>query len=317
MLRYTVNRFLQAIPALIGVSVITFILLHVVPGTPAQVMLGQHYTAARAAALDHRLGLDKPLIVQYLVWVENLARWRLGYSYTYDLPVASLIALNLPHTLVLVGVSIMFAHLFAIGLGTLQGYYRNSVFDYIVTVVNYFFYAMPGFWFGIVLIEIFSIGLGIFPSGGITNPAAPVQTFGSYVAHLILPASALAVTSMAGWARYMRSTVIEATEQDYVRTARAKGLSEGRVMFIHVLRNSVLPLITLLGLSLPNLFAGALVTEDVFNYPGMGLLFWNASLERDYPVLLAIIMLLGAITIGGNFLADILYGLVDPRIQYG
>jgi peptide/nickel transport system permease protein len=312
-----VHRLLQAIPSLLGISVVSFILLHSVPGTPAQVMLGEHYTAARAAALNHELGLDRPLVIQYLVWLNNLAHLNFGFSYAYDMPVSQLIAQNLPHTLVLVGLSIMFAHLFALILGTVQAYFQNSRFDHVATVINYFFYAMPSFWLGIVLIEVFAIDLGLLPSGGITDPALPVQTFGSYLAHLVLPAGALAITSMAGWARYMRSAVIETQSQDFVRTARSKGLTEWRVVFVHVVRNSILPLITLFGLSLPGLFAGALVVEDVFNYPGMGLLFWNASLERDYPTLLAIIVMLGFLTIVGNLVADILYSLVDPRIQYG
>ena len=316
MFKYTIQRILQAIPAMIGVSIISFGLLHIVPGSPVQVMLGQHYTAARAAALENSLGLNKPLPVQYLIWFWNLLHLNLGFSYEYNMPVWELIKINLPHTLVLVAIAILLAHIFALLLGTVQGYYRNSAFDYIVTVINYFFYAMPGFWLGIILIEIFAITLGVLPSGGISNPLQPDQTFWQYVSHLILPAGTLAITSIAGWARYMRSAVIDTLSQDYIRTARSKGLTERRVVIIHVLRNSLLPLITLFGLSIPGLFAGALVIEEVFNYPGMGLLFWNAATNRDYPILLGVVMFLGLITITGNLIADLLYSVVDPRIQY-
>jgi peptide/nickel transport system permease protein len=316
VLVFVLRRFFQAIPTLLGVSILSFLLLHIVPGSPVQVLLGQHYTPARAAALAHSLGLDKPLIVQYGIWLWNAVHLNFGYSYDYNLPVWTLITQNLPHTLVLVGISIMLAHLGALVLGMIQGYYRNSIFDYVVTTVNYFFYSMPSFWLGIILIEIFAIGLNILPAGGITNPLNPHPSFGLYVQHLVLPCATLILVSMAAWARYMRSAVIETLTQDYIRTARAKGLSEFTVMGIHVLRNSVLPLITLFGLSLPTLFAGALFVEEIFNYPGMGLLFWTAAINRDYPVLLGVVMLLGFLTVVGNLIADILYGVVDPRIQY-
>lgn len=314
--RYIVRRILEAIPSLLGVSIVSFIMLHIVPGNPVRLLLGQRWTPYRAAILTRNLGLNKPLYQQYLVWLWHALHGNFEFSYVYEKPVFTLIWQALPHTLELVALAIMFAHLFAILIGTIQAYYANSWFDQILTVVLYFFYAMPTFWIAILVIEFFAISLGWFPSGGITNPANPDPNFWSYIYHLVLPSMTLIIITLAGWARYMRSSMRETLLQDYVRTARSKGAGEFRVLFVHALRNSVLPLITLFGLSIPTLLGGALVIEEIFNYPGMGLLYWNAANDRDYPVLLAIIVFLGTITILGNLVADLLYGLVDPRISY-
>jgi peptide/nickel transport system permease protein len=314
--RYILRRILEAIPSLLGVTVISFILLHIVPGNPVRLLLGNHWTPYRARILARNLGLNKPLYMQYLIWLWKALHGNFQYSYVYDQPVTSLILQALPHTLELVVLAVMLAHLTAVLIGTIQAYYANSVFDQVVTVLLYFFYAMPTFWLGILVIELFAIHLGWFPSGGITNPDNPNPNFWSYVYHLVLPVLTLMITSMAGWARYMRSSMRETLVQDYIRTARSKGAGEFRVLFVHALRNSVLPLITLFGLSLPALLGGALVVEEIFDYPGMGLLYWNAANSRDYPVLLAIIVFLGIVTILGNLIADLLYALVDPRISY-
>jgi len=316
MSRYIARRILEAIPSLLGVSIVSFIMLHIVPGNPVRLLLGQRWTPYRAAILSRNLGLNKPLYQQYLIWLWNALHGNFEYSYVYEKPVFTLIWQALPHTLILVALAIMVAHICAVIIGTIQAYWANSWFDQVMTVILYFFYAMPSFWIAIIVIELFAISLGWFPSGGITNPANPDPGLWSYVYHLILPAMTLIITTLAGWARYMRSSMRETLVQDYVRTARSKGAGELRVLFIHALRNSILPLITLFGLSLPALFGGALVIEEIFNYPGMGLLYWNAANDRDYPVLLAIIVFLGTITILGNLVADLLYGLVDPRISY-
>lgn len=316
MLRFVIRRLMEAIPAFVGICVITFVLLHLIPGGPAQVALGPHYSAARVAQVDRALGLDRPIWVQFAIWFKNLVRGNLGTSYTYNEPVLRVILQALPTTLELVGSSIVIAHILAIVLGTLQGYYRGTWFDHALTTVTFFFYSMPTFWLGILMVLFFAIDLGWFPSGGISNPSAIHPGLGSLIDHMVLPVTSLTLVTLAGWMRYMRSSMADALVQDYVRTARAKGLSELRVVFKHALRNSLLPLITLLGLSLPSLFAGALVLEEVFNVPGMGLVFWTAAYQRDYPVLLGITVIVGALTILGNLLADILYSLVDPRIQY-
>lgn len=316
MALYITRRILEAIPSLLGITLISFILLHIVPGSPVRLLLGQHYTPARAAALARNFGLNRPLYQQYVLWLWHAVHGNFGFSYVYNEPVLHLINLALPHTLELVSVAIVVAHIVSVLLGSLQAYYADSAFDRIVTVMTYFFYAMPGFWIGILMIELFSITLGWFPSGNYVSPLLTHPGIWNYLYHLVLPALTLIITAVAGWARYMRSSMRETLIMDYIRTARAKGTSEFRMLFVHALRNSVLPLITLFGLSLPGLFAGAIVIEEIFSYPGMGLLYWTATNTRDYPILLALIVMFGALTIAGNLIADILYSLVDPRIQY-
>lgn len=314
--RFVVRRFLQAIPALWGISVISFVLVHIVPGGPAQAMLGPRATPLRIAAVNRQFGLNKPLWQQYTNWLWQLLHGNLGVSYFYNETVWHLIAVNMPRTLAIVGLGVLIAHILSIILGSIQAYYRDTKFDYMMTALTYFFYSMPVFWPGILFIIIFSIDLGWFPSGGLSSALNSNPGFGSWVAHTTLPVFTLVLTTVAGWGRYMRTTMVDTLVQDYVRTARSKGLSEFIVVIKHALRNSVLPLITLLGFSLPNLFSGALLIEVVFNYPGMGLLFWNAAMQRDYPIILGVVVITGVLTILGNLLADILYSLVDPRIQY-
>lgn len=311
-----VRRVLEAIPTLLGVTVISFIMIHIVPGNPVRILLGNHYTLERAAVLSKELGLNKPLWIQYFIWLGNILHGNFGFSYVYDKPVAHLILQALPHTLIIVVVSILAAHLFAVFLGSVQAYYQDSIFDQIATVINYLFYSMPSFWLGVLLIIVFSINLHWLPSGGIVSSQVSNPGFGDWVRHLILPVGSLFLISVAGWARYMRSSMRESLLQDYVRTARMKGANEFRVVFVHALRNSILPLITMFGLSLPTLLGGALFIEEIFNYPGMGLLYWDAVNSRDYPIIMAITVFLGIVTVLGNLIADILYGIVDPRIQY-
>ncbi len=316
MIKYIIRRILQSIPTVFGVTLLSFLLIHMVPGSPVRILLGNHYTPLRAAELSKTLGLNKPLWEQYLIWLGNIVRGNFGFSYTYDKSVVSLMFQALPHTIVIVVVAVMLAHVFAVFLGSVQAYFENTKFDQIATVINYFFYSMPTFWLAVLLVIFFSIDLPWLPSGGIVNTQLSNPGFGDWISHLILPVGALFLVSVAGWARYMRSSMREALLQDYVRTARMKGAHEFRVIFVHALRNSILPLITLFGLSLPSLLSGALFVEEVFNYPGMGLLYWDAVNSRDYPIIMGITVFIGLVTVLGNLIADILYSLVDPRIQY-
>jgi peptide/nickel transport system permease protein len=316
MPKFILRRALEAIPTLLGITLISFILIHLVPGSPVRILLGQHYTVARAHALTKELGLDKPLWEQYLIWLGKIVRGNFGYSYVYNQSVVSLMLQALPHTVAIVTLAILGAHVFSVFIGSVQAYYQNSWLDRVVTIVNYFFYSMPNFWLGILLVIFFAIDLKWFPTGGIVNPKISHPGFLDWLHHVILPVATLFVVTIAGWARFMRSSMREALLQDYVRTARMKGATEFRVVFVHALRNSIIPLITLLGMSLPVLLAGALFIEEIFNYPGMGLLYWHAVNERDYPIILGITVFLGLFTVAGNFLADLLYALIDPRIQY-
>lgn len=317
MLRYIVKRIIEAIPSLLGISIVSFVLLHIVPGNPVLIMLGKNYTPARAAAVSAELGLNHPLWEQYFIWLGHLAQGNLGISYTYNLPVTQVILRAMPNSLSLVLFATIFAQLIAIIIGTVQAYFENSLGDNITTVLTYFFYSMPSFWLSIILIMAFAVNMHWFPTGGVVNPQDSNPGFLDWLHHLLLPAITLTVIQLAGWSRFMRSSVRDTLLQDYVRTARAKGLREGSVMWRHVIRNSIIPQITLFGLSFPGLFAGALFLEEIFNYPGMGLLYWNAVNGLDYPIILGVTMLLGALVIFGNLIADILYSLVDPRISFG
>lgn len=316
MFKFVLQRLIQSIPSMIGVTIIGFFLVHIVPGGPAQAMLGPKATPLRIAQINREFGLNKPLPVQYIHWLGQLLQGNLGVSYYYNESVWSLIMTNMPRTLSIVGIGIVIAHVVSILLGSVQAYFHDTKFDYVMTALTYFFYSMPYFWLGIIIILIFSINLGWFPSGGLSNPLNPNPGFGSWAAHTTLPVLTLVLGTVAGWGRYMRTSMTEHLVQDYVRTARAKGLKESVVVLKHALRNSVLPLITLLGFALPSLFSGVLLIEVIFNYPGMGLLFWDAANQRDYPIIMGVVVITGFLTIIGNLLADLLYGLVDPRIQY-
>ena len=316
MLNYVLRRLLEAIPTLIGITVITFVLAHLVPGNPALVMLGPHATPHKVAVLTHQLGLDKPLPIQYLDWLWMVLHGNLGVSYYQNLPVTTLIEQATPRTLAIVGIGTLIADIVSIVQGIYQAHVKASFMDNLITVVAYFLYSMPVFWLAVLMVIWFSIDLPWFPPGGIQDPGQTVVTFGSWVAHITLPVVTIVIASVAFWGRFMRSSVIETLIQDYIRTARAKGVTEYVVLMRHAFRNSLLPLITLIGFSIPGLFAGALVIEMVFNYPGLGLLFWQAALQRDYPIAFGITLIIGILTILGNLLADVLYAVADPRIRY-
>jgi len=314
--RLVLRRAVEATPTLLLLTFLSFVLIHIVPGGPATAMLGDQATPELVAQINHALGLDKPLGVQYLIWLGHLLRGDFGYAYTYHETVLRLIITNLPRTLTLVVTAIAISHLIAIAVGIYQATHRNSWLDHVLTGAVYFLYSMPSFWLGIILVSIFAYKTGWLPAGGITNPTDAHPSLGARAVHLVLPVATLVLLTVAGWSRYVRSSMIEALVQDYIRTAEAKGVSRGRLLVRHAFKNALLPLITLVGLSLPILFSGAVIIETVFNYPGMGLLFWDAAGSRDYPVLLGIVVIVGVLTVLGNLLADVLYGWADPRIQY-
>ncbi|MGA7173262.1 MAG: ABC transporter permease [Candidatus Dormiibacterota bacterium] len=312
MIGYLIRRILQSFIVLIGVTIITFILLHLLPGNPVAAILGPRATAADIASLTKQLGLNRPLPVQYLLWLWNLAHFNLGYSYKFTASVDSLLAQRLPNTLLLVGTSTVLAILVAVPLGVLQSVRRNKPDDYAMTGLSFVFYSMPTFWLGILLIIAFSATIHWFPAEA---PQAQNSLF-SQLNGLVLPVVTLALVTMALFSRYMRSSMLENLVQDYVRTARAKGVSNRAVLFRHVLRNALLPLLTLIGLSIPGIVSGAVVVETVFNYPGMGYLFFLAAQDDDFPVLLGVTVVVALATVLGSLVADILYAVADPRIRY-
>jgi peptide/nickel transport system permease protein len=309
---FMVRRFGQAVIVVIGVTVVTFILLHLLPGSTVRAILGPRATPVAIHQLTVELGLNKPIPVQYVIWLNNLVHLNLGYSYKLDQPVISLLGQRIPRTLFLVGSSLILAILLAIPLGILQAVRRNKPDDYVMTGLSFIFYSMPTFWLGLLLISLFSATLNWLPS------EAPQDQLGifSQLNGMILPVATLTLVTVALFSRYMRSSVLEQTVQDYVRTARAKGLTSRQVLFRHVLRNALIPVITLVGLSLGGILSGAVVVEYVFNYPGMGLLFFQAALDDDFPVLLGVTVVVAIATVVGNLIADVLYAVIDPRIRY-
>jgi peptide/nickel transport system permease protein len=312
MTLYVVRRILQSVVVVLVVVVVVFALTRVLPGGPARAILGPRATTIQIANFNRIYGLDQPIPTQFLDYVGGLGRADLGFSYKRNQSVSTLIREYLPVTLVLMGISTAIAILVAIPVGMVQAWRRGRPVDHAFTGILFVFYSTPVFWLGLILITVFSSNLGWLPSGG---PQGGLATYASQLSTLILPVATLALVTIALFSRYLRSAMIESLVQDYVRTARAKGASMSRVMLRHVLPNSLLSSITLLGLSIPYIFSGALIVEELFNYPGMGLLFWNAAVSRDYPVVIGVALVVALATVLGNMLADLLYAVVDPRIR--
>ena len=315
MIGFLIRRLLQAVIVLLLVTMITFILLRAIPGNVAIAILGP--TAYRnpqtIAQFDATYGFNKPWFGQYFLWLGHLVRGNLGYSWKLNQSVASLLGSHLPKTIILVGISTIIALLVAIPIGVWQAVRRNKAVDYTFTGISFLFYAAPSFFVGTVLIMIFADQLHIFgaegPQGGLVSDFTDWKD-------LTLPVATLALITFALFSRYMRSSTLDNITEDYVRTARAKGASERRVLIRHVLRNSLIPIATLIGLNLPLIVSGALITESVFNYPGMGYLFYQAAQQQDYPTLLGVLVVVAIATVAGSLLADIAYAVLDPRVRY-
>lgn len=316
MSTFIARRLLLAVPTLIGVTLLAFLLIHLAPGGPVSALAGEKATPAQIAALTHQLGLDKPLPIQYAAWLGSLLHGDLGYSYGQQQPVVQLIAQRLPQTLLLMTLAILLSITIAVPLGVYQAYRAGSGFDRGASIAVFVAWSMPTFWFGTLLIALFAVTLRWFPVGGLQTIDTPAFDPPSRLAHLILPVCTLAIVSVAGWSRYIRGSVAEQLREDYTRTAVAKGLPLRAVLFRHTLRNALIPFVTLLGGSLPALFGGAVITEQIFAYPGMGQLFWQSAINRDYATLLGITVLTGVLVIAGNLLSDVLYGVIDPRVRY-
>lgn len=316
MSTFIIRRLLLAIPVLIGVTIITFLLIHIAPGGPALALAGEKATPAQIATITHELGLDRPWPQQYAIWLGALLHGDLGFSYIRQQPVLTLIGQRLPQTMLLMGCALLVSVLFAVPLGVYQAYRRNSAFDRAASAAVFMAWSMPTFWFGTILIAVFAVTLRWLPVGGLQTIDTTAFDWPSRIAHLVLPAATLAIVSMAGWSRYIRGSMVEQLREDYTRTAVAKGLPQSRVLFRHTLRNALIPFITLLGGTIPALFGGAVITEQIFAYPGMGQLFWQSAIDRDYSTLLGMTVITAVLVVLGNLLADVLYGVVDPRVRY-
>jgi peptide/nickel transport system permease protein len=326
MFQYMTRRLIQAIPILIGVSIIVFLIVYAAPGDPTDRFRTPRVPPAQIEALIRSYGLDKPLPEQYLAWVTTFFQvWKpeaWGYSFQDGLPVLQKVMNRLPATFLLMGVSLIITVILAIPIGILAAVRQYSWTDKIITTTATIGYALPSFllgtyvlWLGGVLIEQWSggaIGFPLFGMESLGKRGDPLDV----AWHMVLPVTALVILGVASWSRYMRSSMLDVLHQDYVRTARAKGLPRRKVIYKHALRNALIPIVTLLGLSIPVLIAGAAITETIFTWPGLGSMYIEAVRLLDYPVILALVMLTGMFVIMGNLLADLLYGLVDPRIKY-
>lgn len=314
MTGYLLRRVGQAFLVVVIVSIVTFVLSRLLPGDPARAILGLRATPAQVKAFTEARGYDEPLVVQYGLYVSRLLHGDLGFSYALNQDVSELIAQRLPPTVLLLGLAALVAVVLAVPLGLLQAIRRNHPVDYVVTGASFVFYSMPSFWLGLLLITVFAVNLSLFP------PGAPQGSTADVLANpqgLVLPVATLALVTLAEFSRYMRSSALDNLGEQYVNTARSKGASERHVLYHHVLRNSLVPIVTLLGLRLPHVLNGALITEGVFNYPGIGRLFWNATQMQDYPVLLGVTLVVAIGTVAGSLIADIVYAVLDPRVRYG
>jgi peptide/nickel transport system permease protein len=313
VVRYLITRLGQALIVVVLVTIIAFLILHLLPGGVARATLGKDATLDQLAAFNHANGYDKPWFQQYILYVGRLLHGNLGYSYQLNQSVLAAIGQRLPKTMVLSLLSTLLAIVVAIPLGVVQAVRRNKLADYTITSLSLLAYATPIFFMGLMLIILFSQTWPILP------PEAPQGfTVGEVLADpagLVLPVVTLAIVTVATYSRYVRSSMVDNLNENYVRTARSKGLPEWRVVLVHTLRNGLFPIIGLLGMYLPALFSGALVVESLFNFPGMGQLFWQAALKRDYPILLGVTLIISIATVVGSLIADLLYAAADPRVR--
>ncbi len=308
-----------------GITIISFFIIHLAPGEPISPMadFNPKFTPEMRERLRAQYGLDKPLYVQYLKWMKGLLTLDLGRSFAPDRrPVWDKIKERLPVTLLINVLSLLIIFFVAIPLGVASAVHEGSLFDRLTTVLVFIGYAMPGFWLALLLMMLFGIKLHILPISGLHsligyNQMSLLQKILDWTKHLILPLFVSAFGGLAGLSRFMRSSMLEVLRQDYITTARAKGLPERVVIYKHALRNALLPVITILGLSIPGLVGGSVIFESIFSIPGIGQLMWQAVMARDYPVIMGNLVIVSVLTLLGNFIADICYALADPRIRLG
>ena len=325
MIRFISRRLLFAIPLLLGIVTITFFVIQVAPGDPMDMFLEprlQRQMDPEAVELiRQKYGLDQPVHIQYARWLGGLLRGDLGESFRYRRPVASLIAERVPYTLQLAMLALLVDALLGIGLGVYSAVNRYSLAEKVVTMGSLIVYSIPGFWLALLLVMLFSVNLGWFPTSQTRSLNYDLLSTWGQIAdrlwHLALPVFVLGVAQAAGTARYVRNRLLEVMNEEYILAARARGLREKTVIFKHALRNAMIPIITIFGMSLPFLLGGAALIEGVFGWPGLGLLGIEAVRGRDYPVILATTIMAAVLVVLGNLLADVLYAVVDPRISLG
>src|SRR3989454_7574339 len=313
---YIARRLIQALPLLLGISVAFCRILQPAPGGPVRASESTPKVAEEARRrLAPSWGLEQPLPVQYVNWLSKSLVGDWGYSFVSPQPVLGLIGERLPNTVYLMGTVFLTVLVLAIPIGVLTAVRQYSWFDHVITGTTFAFLSTPTFWLGLLLIIAFGLQLRLFPLGGMATLGAPFDPR-HRLRHLVLPVATIALVQLGSHVRYLRASMLETISQDYMRTARAKGLGEPVVVLRHALKNAAIPLVTVVALDLPELFVGALVTEQIFGWPGMGRLFWDSATRSDYPVLMGILAVSSALIVLANLLADVVYGYLDPRIRY-
>jgi peptide/nickel transport system permease protein len=323
---FIIRRVLGAIPLLLGVATLIFFVLALAPGDPTAAYLNPNIPAEVIEQLRRNFGLDQPIYIRYVKWLGSFLTGNWGYSMAQSRPVADILFEALPNTLILAGISLVLVFIAGILIGVVQAVRQYSWIDGLLSVLSLFFYSMPSFWLALMLMMIFALKAHewnwpiALPPTGVTSVDYDFMSAGEQwrdrISHLVLPVSTLTLALAAGVARYTRGQMLEVIRQDYVRTARAKGLPERTVIMKHALRNSLIPIVTLLGLYLPFLFSGAVFVEVIFAWPGMGRVIVDAIFQRDYPLVMATSFLFAVMVVLGNLIADVLYAVVDPRIRY-
>lgn len=317
--KYVVRRILQAIPILIGITILTFSIMQLAPGNPLETMIDPQISVEDLQKAQENLGFYDPVYVQYFNWLKEIVAGNLGYTIRTGHSVSELIMDRLPATLVLTSTAFILSFVVGVPLGVYSATHRYKAPDYILTVVSFIGISIPSFFFGLGLIFIFALKLGWLPTSGMLTIGADYTGFAlykDYLRHVLMPAIVLATPTMAIVMRFTRSSLLEVLSQDFIRTATAKGLSRRIVIFKHALRNALIPVITIFGLSIPFLFGGAYITEYIFNWPGMGSLGIGAIVGREFPIIMALNLFTSMLVLIGNLIADIMYAWADPRIRY-
>ncbi|MBQ8554853.1 MAG: ABC transporter permease [Clostridia bacterium] len=314
MRRYVIKKILLAIPVLLGITIIDYLLMSLA-GNPLDMMAGPRVTQEAIAFKAEKLGLDQPFFVQYLTWLGQVLQGNLGYSYKSYEAVSDMIGSHIAPTLLLMGVSMLVAFLIAIPVGIYSAVHRYQKRDFAVVTASFVGSSVPSFFLALILIYIFTVRLGWLPSSGMATPGTGGD-FLDVAQHMVMPVLVLAVSLAGSNIRYIRSAVLEILEMDYLRTAKAKGMGRFLVINKHALRNALLPIVTVIGMQIPMLFGGAVIVEQIFSWPGLGLVAMNAITGRDYPVIMGVCLLSAVVVLAANLLTDIVYALVDPTIKY-
>lgn len=315
-LRYIIKRLLIAIPTFLGITLLVYLLASLTPSSPLEIMFNDPMaTQEQMDAMAEALGLDQPVYIQYLRWLKGLLTGNLGYSYRTNLPVMDMVFERIGPTLLLTGSAMLLTFLIALPLGIMAAYKPYSAWDYVSSGISFIGAAMPNFFAALVLIYIFNVNLRWFPSSGMYDSSG-VRTAGMLLHHLVLPSCVLAIQYIGSLIRQCRGSMMEVLQSDYVRTARAKGLLETPVLIRHALRNAWIPLVSWFGMQIPALIGGAVVTEQIFGWPGLGSLMVQSINARDYPTIMGITVVIAIVVLIGNLVIDLLYNLLDPRIKY-